>query len=62
VKINKYQTKSKKQRKVLPLTDCPVHKGTVAQRLVSGDTVEEAQTVRCDTGLSDAKADSPTVD
>jgi hypothetical protein len=33
-------------------------KGTVAQRLVPGGTVEEAWTVRCDTGLSDAKVDS----
>jgi hypothetical protein len=29
--------------------DCPVHQGTVAQRLVPGGTVEEAQIVRCHT-------------
>jgi hypothetical protein len=53
VKINKYQAKSKKRRQVLPLADCPaeehrtvwchtldcpVHQGTVAQRLVLGGT------------------------
>jgi hypothetical protein len=45
VKINKYQTKSKKQRKVFPWTDCPVEDTglfgapeTVAQRLVPGGT------------------------
>jgi hypothetical protein len=41
VKINKYQAKPKKRRKVLSLSDCPVHQGTVAQRLVPGGTMEE---------------------
>jgi hypothetical protein len=62
MKINEYQAKSKKRRKVLSLEDCPVedtpdylvHQGTVAQRLVPGGTMEEGpdcpvphQTVRC---------------
>jgi hypothetical protein len=41
VKIKEYQAKSKKRRIVLPLTDCPMHQGTVAQHLVPGGTIEE---------------------
>jgi hypothetical protein len=42
--------------------DCPVHQRIVAQWLVPGGTVEEShRTVRCDTGLSDARLTAPTV-
>jgi hypothetical protein len=41
-------SKVQHMNKVLALTDCLVHQGTVAQRLVPGVTVEEShRTVQC---------------
>jgi hypothetical protein len=41
-------SKVQHMNKVLPLTDYPVHHGTVAQRLVPGVTVEEShRAVQC---------------
>jgi hypothetical protein len=53
-KIKQYQAKPNKRRNVLSLADCPVHQGTVAQRLVPDGSVEEGsdcplphRTVQC---------------